>query len=296
MRKIGSIFYFLLLIGCKNTDKERPTSSPRDSLVQAMTDVDTLPNTNILSEDERVLRRKKYEEQEIIDSVRLLKVLQAALSYADRNKHRDSFQHEFGMTPDDSSFSVTTQMIYGNLFSANNKHLLVRRTVPWGAICNIFLLKNGNLKNVCEREQLGMTYIDDTLRDVNGDGYKDFLVHWYPSSGCCRRNVYNAFLYQPQTGGFSKDYEFMNPTFFPTEKIIRGVEYGHPGEVGLYKYKWNGLQVDSVEFIYPFVKHKGKFIRTKKPEYYPTEKDGIVLKSLPIEYTSIESIDWFLDY
>ena len=27
-----------------------------------------------------------------------------------------------------------------------------------------------------------MTYIRDTIFDVNGDGYKDFLVHWYPNS------------------------------------------------------------------------------------------------------------------
>lgn len=293
MQKIFSIFTLLLLFGCKNTDKQQHKSSTQDKLTQLMTKSDTQPKTKILSEKE--LKRKEYEEQEKVDSVRLLNVLYIALTYADRNKHRNSYQHDFETIPDDSSFHVTTQMIYGNLFASNRKHLLVRRTVPWGAIFNIFLLDNGNFKNVCERE-FGKTYINDTLRDVNGDGYKDFLVHWYPSSGCCRRDIYNAFLYQTKTGSFTNDYEFINPTFFPKEKIIRGVEYGHPGEVGLYKYKWNGLKVDTIEFFYPFVKHKGKFIKTKKQEFRPTEKDGIVSNSLPVEYRRIESIEWFLDY
>lgn len=268
----------------------------QDTIGLTVTKSDTLPKTKRLSEKERELARKEMEEQERIDSIRLSNVLHVALTYADRNKHRNSFTHEFETTPDDSSFNVTTQMQFGHLFALDRKHLLIRRTVPWGAICNVFLLENSNFKKVCKREQFGMTYIDDTLRDVNGDGYKDFLVHWYPSSGCCRRDIYNAFLYQPLTGDFTNDYEFINPTFFPKEKIIRGVEYGHPGEVGLYKYKWNGLQVDTIEFIYPLAKRNGKFIKTKSQEYRPTEKEGVVLKSLPTEYRSIESIEWFLDY
>jgi len=141
-----------------------------------------------------------------------------------------------------------------------------------------------------------MTYIQDTIYDANGDGYNDFLVHWYPSSGCCRRNVYNVYLNQPDKGIFTHDYQFMNPTFSAKEKVIRGVEYGHPGEVGLYKYKWNGLQIDTIEFIYPDAKNLGQFIKTKKRTYSPTEKEGVVLKSVPEEYLKIESYKWFADF
>ena len=80
------------------------------------------------------------------------------------------------------------------------------------------------------------------------------------------------------------------------EKIIRGLGYGHPGEVGLYKYKWNGLKVDTIEFIYPDVSTKGQFIKTKKRIYRPTDKEGIVLKHVPKEYQDIESFEWFVDY
>lgn len=296
MQKIFSFIIILSLFGCKDVAKQKQPISSIDTSQQHVKKNDTLPGTKVMSEEGRELRRKEYEEQEKVDSIRLSNVLHIAMIYADRNKTRNSFQHEFETTPDDSSFNVTTQMLYGHLFVQSRKHLLIRRTVPWGAICNVFLLDNGNFKKVCEREQFGMTYINDTMRDVNGDGNKDFLVHWYPSSGCCRRDVYNVFLYQQQTGSFTKDYEFINPTFSPRERIIRGVEYGHPGEVGLYKYKWNGLQVDTLEFVYPYDNHKGKFIRTKTQEYRPTEKEGIVLTSLPAEYRRIESIEWFLDY
>jgi hypothetical protein len=141
-----------------------------------------------------------------------------------------------------------------------------------------------------------MTYIRDTIFDANGDEHDDFLVHWYPSSGCCRRNVYSIYLNQPDNGNFTQDYEFINPTFSANDRIVRGVEYGHQREVGLYKYQWNGLQVDTIEFIYPDVVNKGQFIKTKKRAFRPTEREGVVLKSVPREYLKIESYEWFADF
>jgi len=296
MQRFLTISYFFLLFGCTDTDKQRPNASHFDTSRKQLTKSDTLPKTKMLTYEEIEARRKQFEEQEKLDSLRLLKVLTKALEYAEQNKTRKSFQHEFEMLPDDSSFNVTAQLHLGNLFQNSRKHLLIRRKVPWGAVLDIYLLQDNKLNSVIQRIQSGMTYIDDTLRDVNGDKYKDFLVHWYPSAGCCLRDVFNVYLYQPQTGTFTKDYEFINPTFSPEEKIIRGLEYGHPGEAGLYKYKWNGLHVDTIEFVYPYTKGAGKFIRTKKSEYKPTEKDGTVLKSLPSEYKKIDttSIGWFL--
>lgn len=296
MQKIFSFIILFSLFGCTDTAKQKQPVSSIDTSLQQVKKTDTLSRTKVLSEEERKLRRKEYEEQERVDSTRLSQVLKTALAYANRNKGKASFQHEFEMAPDDSSLNVTTKMAFGHLFARDKKHLLIRRTIPWTTICSVFLLDKDKFENVCEKEPLPNTYIDDTIKDINGDNYKDFLVNWYPSAGCCRRDVFNVFIYQPQTGGFTKDYEFINPTFSPQERIIRGVKYGHPGEVGLYKYKWNGLKVDTLEFIYPYANHKGKFIKTKTQEYRPTEKEGIVLKSLPTEYRSIESIEWFLDY
>jgi hypothetical protein len=291
MQKIILIFAFLFLFGCKDTVKQKQTAVVIDTAYNHLANRDTLTDKN------RELQQKASDEQEKSDSLRLLKALTSALLYAEQNKNKKSFLHEFELLPDDTSFNVTAQLVFGNLFENDRKHLLIRRIVPWGAVLNVYLLQNSSFKPLVERAQFGMTYVNDTLRDANGDKYNDFLVHWYPSSGCCLADVYNVYLYQPQTGRFTTDYEFINPTFSPDEKVIRGLEYGHPGEAGLYKYKWNGLRVDTIEFMYPYFNQKGKFIKTKRRAFKPNEKQGTVVNSLPNEYKKMDSIavSWFLD-
>jgi len=80
-----------------------------------------------------------------------------------------------------------------------------------------------------------MEYINDTIRDINGDGFNDFVVNWYGSNGCCLKAFSNVYLLRPDKKIFSNNLEFINPTFSPTEKIIRGVCYGYPGETEMYK-------------------------------------------------------------
>ena len=237
-----------------------------------------------------------YGQGARIDSLRLDNVMKDVMKLAKANMQTDHFFKQYETQPDDSSYVVTVNLTIGHLFSNRQRHLLIRRQVPWCEYLDLYLIKDNNLKTVIFREQGSLTYINDTIRDVNGDGFKDFLVHWYPSSGCCRRDVYSVYLNQSDKGTFTSDYKFINPTFSPNEKIIRGVEYGHPGEVGLYKYKWNGLQVDTIEFIYPYVNPKGKFIKTKKGFYRPTLKDGEILNSVPDEYQKIESYEWFSEF
>ena len=74
--------------------------------------------------------------------------------------------------------------------------------------------------------------------------------------------------------------------------------YGHPGEVGLYKYAWNDLNVDTIEFIYPnqidtLNRH---FFKTEKWMYLTEENERIKLEKVPSEYHDIESYDWFTWY
>jgi hypothetical protein len=294
MQKTILVLITALSFGCQNATK--PQKIPLIDTAGKTTPQDTLPQKQLQQDAEPDQKRIAFEKQEKIHSIRQSIILDHALSYANRNRNLNAFQHEFKMTPGDSSYSVTTQMQFGHLFSPDKKHLLIRRLSPTQVICSIFLLENENFKKVCEHEQIGLTRLEDSIQDVNGDNYLDFLVHWYPYSTCCRRDVARVYLYKPQTGGFTRNYEFINPTFSPAEKIIRGVEYGHPGKIGLYKYAWNGLIVDTLEYIYPYSNNPRKFIKTKIKIYKPTEEEGTVLNELPKEYKRIESIDWFLAY
>ncbi len=285
-----SILIFLsatLLFSCvqtTNQDKNSHTQIDRINKNDA--------EKQLIKED----RQKQIEKENVIDSLRIDLALKDAFKIAQIAFNENEFYKKYEFQPDDSSYQIKIEIVIGKLFKNNQKYFLLRRHVPWATYLDLYKINNDKTERLIKREQDGMTYMRDTIFDVNGDGYNDFLVHWYPSSGCCRRNVYNVYLNQPEKENFTHDFEFINPTFSAKEKIIRGVGYGHPGEVGIYKYKWNGLQVDTIEFIYPYATKKGQFIKTKKRTYRPTEKEGIILKTIPKEYHNIESYEWFADF
>lgn len=159
------------------------------------------------------------------------------------------------------------------------------------------LLENDSFRLVCSEQTETQHYVGDTIRDVNGDGYSDYLFHIYPASGCCRRDIYLTHLYLPQSAGLTQSYRFVNPTFSPREKIIRGVLYGHSGLAPLYKYKWNGLRVDTLEFVRPDTANKGQFFITRSGDADISRQDiKKTVKGLPPEYRDIEGVDWFLMY
>jgi len=283
----------VFLFSCQHATKPTPIAVIDPSHKTAPND--SLLKTPAISEEQEK-SSKEFEKQDNKYRIRQSVILDHALTYANNNKNGNAFQYEFKMTPEDGSGIVTTKMIFGHLFSQNKKHLLIRRISSTQTFCSIYLLNNEVFKKVCEQEQIGSMHDEDSIRDVNGDQYKDFLVHWYPYSDCCRRHIVNVYLYKPNTGSFSRKYEFINPTFSPEEKIVRGLEFGKPGTIGLYKYKWNELTVDTLEFVYPDPYNHGKFIKTKTQTKNPTADDGTVLNELPKEYKRIESIDWFLKY
>ena len=290
MKTTTNILTFVILtiiLGCGQTANQEKNSIVKN---------DTIPKTSANNELTKEEKQKQIAEENLIDSLRLDIALKDAFKIAQTEFKTDKFTKQYELQPDDSSYTIHIEIEIGRLFKDQYKYFLLRRHVPWATYLDLYKINGDKAEKLIEREQGGMTYIRDTIFDTNGDGHKDFLVHWYPSSGCCRRDVYNVYLNQPNKGNFTQDYEFINPTFSAKEKIIRGVEYGHPGEVGLYKYKWNGLQVDTIEFIYPDANNKGQFIKTTKGAYRPTEKEGVVLKTVPKEYQKIESYEWFADF
>jgi len=267
---------------------------PNDKKNIAVVTTDTLQTGLDKKEKERLEKRREIEEQDNADSVRLDKVLQDALKIANQNISKDRFIEKYEVSPDSILVSVEINLDYH--FTKTKSHLIIRRNEPSAIYIDIYSKGDNKFEKVVSHEQWTMTYVNDTIQDINGDGLNDLVVNWYGSTGCCLKAFSNVYLLRPDKKTFSENFEFINPTFSPKEKIIRGVCYGHPGETEMYKYKWNGEKVDTLEYISYERNEKGKtgkiIISTNRP-YGDKFKILKVLNSVPTEYKKIEGYDWF---
>lgn len=251
-------------------------------------------------------RRRQLEaaEAERRDSLWLGGVLREALAVARPHLGAAHFARQFEAS-DTTQGHATVRLQIGPLLTRQQKHLLVRRESvskhpKWVNMVrlNCYRIDGQVLKPVLYHEQWDMEYLGDTLRDVNGDGYRDVVVNTYGVSGCCLRAFSMVYLFRSASGHFSPGFEFINPTFSPQEKLIRGLGYGHPGYTELYKYRWRGEAVDTIEYIY--YEHTddgvktGRVVRTRRPPWGPEPIEKHFLRKVPAEYARIEYYDWFL--
>lgn len=268
---IGVIF----LAACNKAEKEpaKAKNLPESSFLK---DKEDLPaNDPGKTEKEAMpieeINEMTYTEREVADSLEAMAILEEALKVARGNRKQGDFK----------VVSDSVEMEYGNILSRARKHLLVRVLLPGTIRHHVFLPEKNTFKEVLAIGIEPMVFIEDSLFDVNGDGRKDLLIHWYPASGCCLRDIYDVYLQRPN-GGFASQKEFINPSFSPKEKVIRGMCYGHAAP--LYKYRWNGYEVDTVEFIHSPDTIGGAYLRNKSLD---ESTRGTVLKDIPIEYKKI---------
>jgi hypothetical protein len=66
--------------------------------------------------------------------------------------------------------------------------------------------------------------------------------------------------------------------------------------VPLYKYKWNGLNIDTIEYIYPADTLKKKFYLVHRHSEQNDSQKRKTLATVPKEYLKIDGYDWFIDY
>lgn len=256
---------------------------------------DTLQTSIDKKEKKRLEKRREIEEQDYADSIRLDKVLQDAFKIANQNIGKDRFIEKYEVLPDSIPVSVEINLDYH--FTNANTHLIIRRNEPSAMYVDIYSKNDNKFERVVSHEQWTMEYMNDTVRDINGDGLDDFVVNWYGSNGCCLKAFSEIYLLKTDKKTFSKGFKFINPTFSPKEKIVRGVCYGHPSATEMYKYKWNGETVDTLEYI-SFEKNDkgdktGKIIVSNNRPYGNRYKVLKRLNSVPNEYKRIEGYDWF---
>lgn len=158
------------------------------------------------------------------------------------------------------------------------------------------LLKDSMYTNVVTC-QVNSEIIYSSVYDVNGDGFSDIVIGLKDEGGCCLAKTTRVYLYLPHCGGFTPYYEFMNPTFFPAERKIRGIAYGHPGQVPLYEKEWIGVTVKDLRYIYPNDKDTLNYtFRSYRKKDFDDNDMGELLKRLPKEFEIINDIQWFNNY
>lgn len=284
---ILTLVIFLTLFSC---------GQPNEKKNVAVVTTDTLQASFDKKEKDRLGKRKEIEEQDNLDSLMLAKVLKEALTISTKNIGKEKFQKEYEARPD-SEYNVKVEISLDNHFTKLYPHLIIRRHGPNAVYIDIYTKNGINYKKVLSHEQWVMEYMNDTIRDINGDGFNDFVVNWYGSNGCCLKAFSNIYLLRSDQKTFSDNFEFINPTFSPKEKIIRGVCYGHPGETEMYKYKWIAEKVDTLEYISYQKSDKGvktgKVIISTDQPYDNKNKILKIVNSVPTEYRKIEGYDWF---
>ncbi|MBP9185676.1 MAG: hypothetical protein KBG11_01145 [Bacteroidia bacterium] len=266
-----TILFLIGLTACNSVDKKSDQTSSNDSIAKIQSDTEHLPRTGELYK-KTPQQIEEERKQDIADSINMVRTLELAMQIANKQKDKNNFALE----------SDTLNILYGHILSSSIKHLIIKRTFQYGFNTEIYKLYGNDLVKVCSKDMAPLAYIGDTIQDVNGDNQLDYLFHWYPMSGCCTRDIYDVFL-QKSNGDFSREFEFINPTFSTKEKIVRGMCYGYSAP--LYKYKWRGFNIDTVEYVYfPDTTNGGHYLKRKHKN---ENEKGQILKGLPDEYKKI---------
>lgn len=232
------------------------------------------------------------------DSLAFDKILQEAVKTALKNSAQNIFTKKYEVVSEADGLPVVEVKIdLAYHFTKALPHLIIRRKDPGAVRIDIFSKEGNKFRKILSHEEWSMVYTGDTIRDINGDGRKDFVVNWYGSNGCCLKAFSIVYLMRNDDATFAKNIEFINPTFSPKEGVVRGVCYGHPGETEMYKYKWNGEAVDTLEYISYEMNDKGtktgRVILSSDEPYSKRYKVLKILNAVPKEYHNIGGYDWF---
>jgi hypothetical protein len=295
MRKIKYlpvIMVLLFFISCSDKKKD---SSRIDTMDTQSNETDSANQSAAKLEKEK--RWKEIEEERKMDSIKLEMILEAAIRKITPSLQKDQYAIKYNIFHD-SLYNVEIEMELGFFLSKKDKHLIIRRKDPTTTYIHVYAVRRSELSQIIRQELMYRTYVSDTIQDINGDQLKDFVINWYGSIGCCLKAFSNVYL-QRANGSFTSGYEFINPTFSPQEHLIRGVRYGHPGDTEMYKYRWNGENVDTVEYLYlqktDDFKKTGKFVRSSQLSYSSeVQAKYQVIDEVPKEYTKIFGFDWFM--
>jgi|GEM_PF-4865232 len=150
--------------------------------------------------------RLESEREAKADSLRQIELLDTAMKYA--VKHQEEKSYMKTLTINDGLASFAT-LKFGFLFSSKKRHLILKTKSAWDIHLRVLYFDKHNFKEVIHTVIWDLNYVTNTVRDINGDGFKDFISTTYSSAGCCARNRDEVRLYRPADEDFSDNYDFI---------------------------------------------------------------------------------------
>lgn len=284
------LFISLITVSCgQNIETEE--NSNHSNRTANKTETDSLQSTfkHVTPIDETSENEiKRYQRtSNLLDSHNFL-ALEEAYNLVKKKIHLDKYYKKLIHQIPNSPYEIQISIYLKKMFANHNKHLIIRRGVDEYYNVNIYNVSGKEIIPVLKFELEDYSYMGDTIFDVNGDNINDFLVNWHAASGCCPRDSYSVFVTK-KNGSFENKLNFINPTFYPKEKKILGMTYGHIGAVSLYKFKWKGTEIDTIEYIYKDTNSNNKYpyFKTKKEVWLEDTGTIVPLEKIPKEYIGI---------
>lgn len=233
----------------------------------------------------------KQDTSFLKDSLEFDRALSKALTVAEKQHNKGRFKWTFNVANDLEKAEI--KMAYGKLLGGKDKYLILTRSLHGILYLDVFKWNGNSFKKEVSYHNDALIYEKYIIRDINGDGKRDFLINYFPSSGCCLRDSYLVYL-NDSAKPFSRVYNFINPVFSPAEKLIRGLDYGQPGEASFYKYRWNGDKIDTVEYIVHADTVQKSFYRIQNWDDRNFSRKRIKLTAIPNEYRRRPYYNWFI--
>ena len=277
LMKYSYFFLSLMLIGCLSSakqQKELSTENVSDTLVVV-------------------------KDTENVDERRLKEAMTDALQKIRDSLYGKEGEYTYDFDTAEERYAPIGVAIKVGKYTEGAYYAVIHAFDQAEALINLYDLDKGTVREKVSETLPLLADPSDTIFDANGDKVKDFVLRFYPSSGCCRRDIYHLYLSPEKKEGQLSYIELINPTFYPKEHLIRGIGYGWPGHVELYKYRWRGEGLDildTLEYILPDVATKGKTFLKGRNLYGFTKEKEIRLTKLPEEYQTVIGLDYFLDY
>lgn len=135
----------------------------------------------------------------------------------------------------------------GHLFSKSVNHKYIRISTRLKTYIHVYSEEDKYLEPIFTESVHRVSFVKDSIFDINGDRVIDLAIHWYPSSGCCLADIYDCYIYDEQTDKFSEKVEIPNPTFYPDQFQTYSMTYGQPGETEFFEFKWANNSLDTLK-------------------------------------------------